>query len=139
MKDRIEEFYKEYAACYQSQDYDAVVAKLCVPLAFLSDSGPLVIPNQETLLKNFRALIEQYKRLGITEFTYYIEELQSLSNKIYLAKLQWSFKRKDGSLVYSSNTSYFLLVEPSQIRIIAVLLHDEQEKKERALRAINKI
>jgi hypothetical protein len=132
--DRIERFLDDYAACYRSRDEQGVVDRLCVPFSFLSDAGPTVMSDLETLLANFRALMAQYQRLGIVAYRHRLVETRPLSANVSLARVTWRFHRADDSLVYAADTSYFLLLEPAGIRIMAVLLHDEPEKKANALR-----
>ena len=137
LSEQVERFFADYAACYVAEDASTVVDHLRIPFAFLSDSGPLVMPDRDAVLRNFSALVAQYRQLDIVDYHHRLRELQALSSHVCLVRLNWRFQRSDGSLVYASNTSYFLLLEPVSIRIMAILLHDEPEKKASALRAIH--
>jgi hypothetical protein len=131
----VELFFQDYAAAFRSKSRDRLLAKFCLPLTFLTRSGPIVFDQEANLSSNLDALMRRYERIGAVDWKYTIKGVRTIGSGISLVEIEWRFFNAGNELLYSCDTSYFLAGEAKGgAKIMAVIAHNETERYEQALK-----
>jgi hypothetical protein len=127
-------FFQDYADAFRSKSRDGLLAKFCLPLTFLTKSGPIVLNDEERLSANLDALMRRYEKIGAIDWNYTIRNVQVVGSGIHLVEVEWRFFNADNELLYSCDTSYFLAGETKAgAKVMAIIAHNENEEYEKAL------
>lgn len=59
----VETFFQDYAEAFRSKSKARLLAKFCLPLTFLTKTGPIVFQDEEHLSANLDALIHRYEQI----------------------------------------------------------------------------
>jgi hypothetical protein len=130
----VEEFFRDYAEAFRSKSRDRLLARFCLPLTFLTKSGPLAFTNEEQLSANLDALMRRYEEIGTVNWNYEIRNVRAIGSGIHLVEIEWSFFNAYNELLYTCDTSYFLAGEANKdAKVMAVIAHNENEEYEKAL------
>jgi hypothetical protein len=130
----VEKFFQDYAEAFRSKSRDGLLAKFCLPLTFLTKSGPIVLNDEERLSANLDALMRRYEKIGAVDWNYTIRNVQVVGSDIHLVEVEWRFFSADNELLYSCDTSYFLAGEANtDAKVMAMIAHNENEEYEKAL------
>ena len=132
MTDLVEKFFQDYAEAFRSKSRGGLLAKFCLPLTFLTKSGPIVFNDEESLSANLDALMRRYEQIEAVEWKHTIRDVRAISSGIYLVEIEWRFFNADNELLYSCDTSYFLAGEAGA-KVMAIIAHNENEEYEKAL------
>jgi hypothetical protein len=63
MTNWVETFFQDYAEAFRSKSSSRLLAKFCLPLTFLTRSGPIVFIDEERLSANLDALMRRYEQI----------------------------------------------------------------------------
>jgi hypothetical protein len=131
----VESFFQDYADAFRSQSKPRLLAKFCLPLTFLTKTGPIVFQDEEHLSANLEGLLRRYEQIQAVDFKHRIKEARPIGAGILLADLEWQFFDPRGELLYACDTTYLLATEvkPSA-KVMAVIAHNEVERYEEALK-----
>jgi hypothetical protein len=66
----VEIFFQDYADAFRSKSRDGLLAKFCLPLTFLTKSGPIVLNDEERLSANLEAVIRRYEKIGAVDWKF---------------------------------------------------------------------
>jgi len=128
-------FFQEYAEAFRSKSRTRLLAKFCLPLTFLTKTGPIVFQDEEHLSANLDALIRRYEQIEAVDWKYTIKDVRTLGSGIYLVEIEWRFFNAGNELLYACDTSYFLAAEAKGgAKVMAVIAHNEIERYEQALK-----
>ena len=131
----VENFFKDYAEAFRSESRDWLLAKFCLPLTFLTKSGPVVLNDEARLAANLDALMRRYERIEAVDWNYTIRDVRAIGSGIHLVELEWRFFNADNELLYRCDTSYFLAGESkTEAKVMAVIAHNESAEYEKALK-----
>ena len=128
----VENFFQEYAEAFRAQSRDLLLAKFCLPLTFLTKSGPIVLNDEERLSANLDALMRRYEQIEAVAWKHTIRDVRAIGSGIHLVEIEWRFFNADNELLYSCDTSYFLAGEAGA-KVMAIIAHNENEEYEKAL------
>lgn len=67
MTNCVEEFFQDYAEAFRSKSRESLLAKFCLPLTFLTGSGPIALNDEERLSANLDALMRRYEQIGAVD------------------------------------------------------------------------
>ena len=135
MTDWVEIFLQEYAEAFQAKSRDRLLSKFCLPLTFLTKSGPVAFNDEERLSANLDALMRRYEQLGAMDWKYTIRNVQAIGSGIHLVELEWRFFNADNELLYTCATSYLLAGEAQTgAKVMAIIAHNENEEYEKVLK-----
>ena len=135
MTNWVELFFQDYAAAFRSQSRDRLLAKFCLPLTFLTKSGPVVLLDEAQLAANLDALMHRYEQIEAVDWKYTIRDVLAIGSGIHLVEIEWRFFKADNELLYSCDTSYFLAGEAKPgAKVMALIAHNENEAYEQALK-----
>jgi hypothetical protein len=130
----VETFFQDYAEAFRSKSKARLLAKFCLPLTFLTKTGPIVFSDEEHLATNLDALIRRYEQIQAVNWKYTIKDVRALGSGIYLVGIEWQFFNAANELLYACDTSYFLAAEAKPgPKVMAVIAHNEIERYEQAL------
>jgi hypothetical protein len=130
----VEAFFQDYADAFRSKSTARLLAKFCLPLTFLTKTGPSVFHDEEHLSANLDALIRRYEQIQAVDWRYTIKDVRAIGSGIYLVEIEWQFFSAGNELLYSCDTSYFLAAEAKGgAKVMAVIAHNEMERYEQAL------
>jgi hypothetical protein len=133
----IETFFQDYAESFQafrSKSKARLLAKFCLPLTFLTKTGPVVFNDEEHLSARLDAVIRRYNQIGAVDWKYEVKNFRALSPGIYQADIGWRFFNVSNEPLYECDTSYFLAREDKALaKVMAVIAHNEIERWEQAL------
>ena len=130
----VEEFFQDYAAAFRSKSRDRLLAKFCLPLTFLTSSGPIAFGDKGHLSANLDALMRRYEEIEAVDWNYTIRNVQAIGSGIHLIEIEWRFFNPENELLYSCDTSYFLAGEATTgAKVMAIIAHNENEEYEKAL------
>ena len=132
MTDWVEIFFQDYAEAFRSKSRGRLLAKFCLPLTFLTKSGPIVLNDEERLSANLDALMRRYEKIEAVAWKYTIRNVQAIGSGIHLVEIEWRFFNADNELLYTCDTSYFLAGE-ADAKVMAIIAHNENEEYEKAL------
>ena len=62
----VETFFQDYAEAFRSKSRSRLLAKFCLPLTFLTKTGPIVFHDEEHLSANLNALLRRYEEIQST-------------------------------------------------------------------------
>ena len=134
MTNWVEEFFQDYAEAFRAKSRDRLLAKFCLPLTFLTRSGPVGFNDEERLAANLDALIRRYEQIEAVDWNYTIRNVQAVGSGIHLVEVEWRFFNADNELLYACDTSYFLAGETKTgAKVMAIIAHNENEEYEKAL------
>jgi hypothetical protein len=132
MTNWVEKFFQDYAEAFRAKSRDRLLAKFCLPLTFLTRSGPIVLNDEERLSANLDALMRRYEEIEAVAWKHTIRDVRAIGSGIHLVEIEWRFFNADNELLYSCDTSYFLGGEAGA-KVMAVIAHNENEEYEKAL------
>jgi hypothetical protein len=131
----IETFFQDYADAFRSKSRTRLLAKFCLPLTFLTKTGPIVFQDEEHLSANLDALFRRYDEIQAVDWKYTIKDVRTIGSGIYLVEIEWQFFNPGNELLYACDTSYLLAAEAKAgARVMAVIAHNEIERYEQALK-----
>ena len=131
----IETFFQDYAEAFRSKSRTRLLAKFCLPLTFLTKTGPIVFHDEEHLSANLDALTRRYEQIQAVDWKYTIKDARTISSGIYLVEVEWQFFNAHNELLFACDTSYFLAAEAKPgAKVMAVIAHNESERYEQALK-----
>ena len=131
----VETFFQDYAEAFRSKSRTRLLAKFCLPLTFLTKTGPIVFQDEEHLSANLDALIRRYEQIEAVDWKYTIKDVRTIGSGIYLVEIEWRFFNAGNELLYACDTSYFLAAEAKAgAKVMAVIAHNEIERYEQALK-----
>ena len=131
----VETFFQDYADAFRSKSRTRLLAKFCLPLTFLTKTGPIVFNDEEHLSANLDALIRRYEQIQAVDWKYTIKDVRAIGSGIYLVEMEWQFFDAGNELLYACDTSYFLAAEAKGgAKVMAVIAHNEIERYEQALK-----
>lgn len=130
----VETFFQDYAEGFRSKSKARLLAKFCLPLTFLTKTGPIVFQDEEHLSANLDALMRRYEQIQAVDFKYTIKDVRVIGSGIYLVEIEWQFFNAANEHLYACDTSYFLAAEAKGgAKVMAVIAHNEIERYEQAL------
>jgi hypothetical protein len=131
----VELFFQDYAEAFRSKSRDRLLAKFCLPLTFLTKTGPLVFQDEEHFSANLDALFSHYEQIEAVDWKYTIKDVRTIGAGIYLVEIEWRFFNPRNELLYACDTSYVLAAEAKAgPKVMAVIAHNEIERYEQALK-----
>ena len=131
----VETLFQDYAEAFRSKSRTRLLAKFCLPLTFLTKTGPVVFQDEEHLSANLDALLRRYEEIQAVDWKYTIKEVRTIGSGIYLVEIEWQFFNAGNELLYTCDTSYFLAAEAKAgAKVMAVIAHNEIERYEQALK-----
>ena len=131
----VEPFFQDYAEAFRSKSRPRLLAKFCLPLTFLTKTGPIVFHDEEHLGTNLDALIRRYEQIDAVDWKYTIKEVRAIGVGIYQVEIEWQFFNASSELLYACDTTYFLAAETQGgAKVMAVIAHNEIERYEQALK-----
>jgi hypothetical protein len=131
----VEPFFRDYGEAFRSKSKARLLAKFCLPLTFLTKTGPIVFQDEERLSANLDALLRRYEQIEAVDWKYTIKNIRALGAGIYLVEIEWQFFNAGNELLYACDTSYLLAAEtPTGPKVMAVIAHNETERYEQALK-----
>ena len=130
-----ETFFQDYAEAFRSKSRTRLLAKFCLPLTFLTKTGPIVFQDEEHLSANLDALLRRYEEIQAVDWKYTIKDVRSIGAGIYLVEIEWQFFNPRNELLYACDTSYVLAAEAKGgAKVMAVIARNEIERYEQALK-----
>jgi hypothetical protein len=137
MTNWVEIFFQDYAEAFRSKSRARLLAKFCLPLTFLTKSGPIVLDNEERLSANLDALMRRYEQIEAVAWKHTIGDVRAIGSGIHLVEIEWRFFNAHNELLYTCDTSYFLAGETNTgAKVMAIIAHNENEEFARALTRI---
>ena len=135
MTNWVEIFFQDYAEAFRSNSRGRLLAKFCLPLTFLTKSGPIVLNDEEGLSANLDALMRRYEQIEAVDWSYTIRNVRVIGSGIHLVEIEWRFFNAYKELLYTCDTSYFLAGEAKTgAKVMAIIAHNENEQYEQALK-----
>ena len=135
LTDWVDEFFQDYAEAFRSKSRGRLLAKFCLPLTFLTNSGPIALNDEERLSANLDALMQRYEQIEAVDWSYTIRDVRAIGSGIDLVEIEWRFFNAYNDLLYSCDTSYILAGEAETgAKVMAIIAHNENEEYEEALR-----
>ena len=128
-------FFRRYRAAFDRLDGDAVAALWHTPSA-IADSAPGATHARVTawhdsapMRDNMRALCDLYRRNGYDAAEFELIDHLPLGRDQSFARLRWTLRRRDASVLQSFGTGYHLLRGEDGIRVLAVAAFAEDIRK----------
>jgi hypothetical protein len=130
----VEQFFQDYAAAFRAPSGGSLLTKFCLPLTFLTKSGPVAFNDEASLVANLAALMHRYEQIEAVDWQYTIRDVRAIGDGIHLVELEWRFFNADNELLYSCDTSYVLAgAAQTDAKVMAIIAHNENEAYEQAL------
>ena len=131
----VEPFFQDYTEAFRSRSRPRLLAKFCVPLTFLTKTGPIVLQDEAHVSANLDALLRRYDEIEAVDWKYTIKEVRPLGSGICQVDLQWRFFDPRHELLFACDTTYFVAMEAKGgAKVMAVIAHNEVERYEQALK-----
>ena len=131
----VEPFFQDYAEAFRSKSRARLLAKFCLPLTFLTKTGPIVFHDEEHLSANLDALLHRYEQIQAVDWKYTIKDVRTIGSGIYLVEIEWRFFDPGNELLYACDTSYVFAAEAKGgAKVMGVIVHNEIERYEQALK-----
>jgi hypothetical protein len=130
----VEKFFQDYAEAFRLKSRDRLLSKFCLPLTFLTKSGPVALKDEERLAANLDALMRRYEQIEAVDWKYAIKDVRAIGSGIHLVEMEWRFFNADNELLYGCDTSYLIAGEvDTGAKVMAIIAHNENEEYEKAL------
>ena len=131
----LDTFFQDYAEAFRTKSSARLVAKFCLPLTFLTKTGPVVFNDGERLSANLEALIRRYEQIEAVDWKFTIKDVRAIGSGVLLVDVEWRFFDARNELLFACDTSYFLAAEAKEgPKVMAVIAHNETERYEQALK-----
>ena len=135
LSDWVEKFFQDYAEAFRSKSKARLLSKFCLPLTFLTSSGPVAFNDEEPLSANLDALMRRYEQIEAVDWSYTIRGVRAIGSGIHLVEIEWRFFNPHNELLYSCDTSYILAGEArTGAKVMAIIAHNENEEYEKAFK-----
>jgi hypothetical protein len=130
----VEKFFQDYAEAFRSKSRGRLLAKFCLPLTFLTKSGPIALNDEDSLSANMDALMRRCEKIGAVDWKYTIRDVRAIGAGIHLVEIEWRIFTAYNELLYSCDTSYILGGEVNtDVKVMTIIAHNENEGYEKAL------
>jgi hypothetical protein len=134
MTNWVEQFFQDYAEAFRLKSRGRLLGKFCLPLIFLTNSGPIALDDEERLSANLDALMRRYEQIEAVDWNYTIRNVRAIGSGIHLVEIEWRFFNAYNELLYTCDTSYILAgEEKTGAKVMAIIAHNENEEYEKAL------
>jgi len=135
MTNWVEIFFQDYAEAFRAKSSGRLLAKFCLPLTFLTKSGPIAFNDEASLSSNLDGLMRRYEQIEAVDWNYTIRNVRAIGAGIHLVEIEWRFFNPDNELLYSCDTSYFLAGDAKTgAKVMVIIAHNENEEYEKALK-----
>ena len=121
----IEKFLEVYLSAFLSFSPTAITEFYEYPAIFYTESGEVVSFDKSQFLDNSKAMLANYKKLGVVNLDFTIQDNSQLSNSLRLVSVQWTFTNKSYETIYTSTTRYIVKEAEGGLKITSVIMVDE--------------
>lgn len=122
------EFFEKYSRAFLEFDHHTITKMYDFPMVFFSEDGDMVNFQEGTFTENAQKLISLYDTLEVKNVSFKIVSHTSLSKKLHLCTVLWSFQKSDHQEIYNATTRYLLKEIDSTVKVKTVFVVDETSK-----------
>ncbi|GHB75202.1 hypothetical protein GCM10008107_26010 [Psychrosphaera saromensis] len=127
MRQRVSEFFQKYAVAMQDRELKLLKSIYRLPFIIVHDEPERVVSFDAELETNLKKVLESFDQRAITNIEVEVKKAIRLSNDIHFANVNWTFKNEQGEIQLSYNTSYMLSILEDTIKVITVIIDDEND------------
>jgi len=127
MHQKVTEFFQLYAVAMQDRQLKQLKSIYRLPFIVVHDEPERVVSFDEELESNVKKILGLFDQLSITDIEPVIKKSIHLSNDVYFANVNWTFKNEQGEIKLTHNTSYMLNIIEDSIKIITVIIDDDND------------
>jgi len=131
----VQAFFEGYRSAFDRLDGDAVADLWHVPSGIADSGGPAGggrltwWPDEAAMRANHHALCAHYRQAGYASASFNIDQCVPLGPDHAFARLQWTLRRADGSLLQRFGTGYQLLRTAQGPRVLLCTAYQENLKE----------
>ena len=127
MRERVSEFFQKYAVAMQDRELQLLKSIYRLPFIIVHDEPERVVSFDDELEENLKKVLKSFDQRAITNIEVDVKKAIYLSNDIHFANVNWTFKNEQGEIQLSYNTSYMLSILEDTIKVITVIIDDEND------------
>jgi hypothetical protein len=132
-QDEVHAFFSSYCDAFDRLDGDAVAILWHVPSGIAhTDAGGAQLtwwPDVEPMRRNHRALCELYRGAGYARAEFEIDHCVALGANHAFARVQWTLRRADASVLQRFGTGYQLVRTCDGPRVLLCTAYEEDLKE----------
>lgn len=119
----LEIFFARYAERYMASDVDAISAVYEAPLLAVRDGTAIHLPDRTAVRAHLAELMAAYAASGAARADIASLDVTGLGTSSAVATVHWHVRDSDGGLVKDFRTTYQLLREDTDWRILTYTNH----------------
>lgn len=120
-------FFQQYANAMEDRQLTILKSIYRLPFIIVHDEPKSVVSSNEELENNLKTILTSFENLAITKVEAVVRKAIHLSSDVYFTNVNWTFKDGQGDIKLSYNTSYMLNMNGQDIKIMTVIIDDEND------------
>ncbi|MBU2918603.1 hypothetical protein KO505_11655 [Psychrosphaera sp. F3M07] len=127
MKQRFTEFFQLYATAMQNRQLKLLKSIYRLPFIIVHDEPKSVATFNLELEMKLKKVLASFQQMSVSSVEVQVNKAIHLSKDVHFANVNWTFKNEQGEIQLTYNTSYMLNVTEEDIKIITVIIDDEND------------
>lgn len=127
MKQRFTEFFQLYATAMQNRQLKLLKSIYRLPFIIVHDEPKSVATFNLELEMKLKKVLASFQQMSVSSVEVQVNKAIHLSKDVHFANVSWTFKNEPGEIQLTYNTSYMLNVTEEDIKIITVIIDDEND------------
>ena len=127
MKQRFTEFFQLYATAMQNRQLKLLKSIYRLPFIIVHDEPKSVATFNLELEMKLKKVLASFQQMSVSSVEVQVNKAINLSKDVHFANVSWTFKNEQGEIQLTYNTSYMLNVTEEDIKIITVIIDDEND------------
>ena len=123
----VKNFFTSYGAAFNALDGEAVAEMYAVPSGIVSGSGYVHWPVKKPIVKNMRALCEQYRKKGFVSTEFEVNQFIAQGEDLAVADLIWTVCWNKSQEDWSFNTTYNLIKVGGSWKVLLCTAYSEKK------------
>ena len=120
-------FFQQYSKAMEDRELTILKSIYRLPFIIVHDEPKSVVSSEQELENNLKTILTSFESLAITKVDTLVKKAIHLSNDVYFTNVSWTFKNEQDDVKLSYNTSYMLNVDEQDIKIMTVIIDDEND------------
>lgn len=127
MKQRFTEFFQLYATAMQNRQLKLLKSIYRLPFIIVHDEPKSVATFNLELEMKLKKVLASFQQMSVSSVEVQVNKAIHLSKDVHFTNVSWTFKNEPGEIQLTYNTSYMLNVTEEDIKIITVIIDDEND------------
>jgi hypothetical protein len=129
LTEQVRAFYADYARKLSDYAFDKLGTTFGFPFTAIADDLLAVVPSEAKLIEAFEGALDFYTAQEIAQARERIDEITQLTDKLVLAKVNWTYLDRSGTELYDADYVYVLRTnDDGDLRLHVMVSINEAER-----------